>query len=138
MNEAVNLLALQFLCAIILWKQISSMPSPKGGKAGNAIAPAAPASAIEADKANPDDVGKIKASQREAKAGKYGSVSSTPHKAPTSKEDKEAKKSWIEIELVDTKKKPVAGEEYRVTLPDGQTAAEGNARRKRLCAGRGL
>src|SRR3954471_12650980 len=99
--------------------------SPKNGKAGSAVSPAEPQVALEADKANPGEIEKVKASQREAKAGKYGSVSSAPHKPPASKEEKAIKKSWIEIELVDNKKKPVAGEAYRVILPDGQTAAEG-------------
>ena len=35
------------------------------------------------------------------------------------------KKSWIEIELLDEQGNPVAGERYRVTLPDGKTIAEG-------------
>jgi len=35
------------------------------------------------------------------------------------------KKSWIEIELVDEDGKPVPGEAYRITLPDGTTIDEG-------------
>jgi type VI secretion system secreted protein VgrG len=35
------------------------------------------------------------------------------------------KKSWIEIELVDEDGKPVPGEAYKVTLPDGETVATG-------------
>ena len=35
------------------------------------------------------------------------------------------KKSWIKIELKDEEGEPVAGERFRVTLPDGQTLAEG-------------
>ena len=101
------------------------MPSPKNGKAGTAVAPVSPAEALDADVSNPGDVEKIKAEQRQARAGKYGSVPSVPHKPPTSDEEKALKKSWIEIELVDKNHKPVTGEPYRVTLPDGQTVAEG-------------
>jgi type VI secretion system secreted protein VgrG len=43
---------------------------------------------------------------------------------PNEKENKN-KKSWIEIELLDDEGKPVPGETYRVTLPDGTTVAEG-------------
>ena len=40
-------------------------------------------------------------------------------------EDEEQKTSWIEIELVDEDDNPIPGEQYRVTLPDGETVAEG-------------
>ncbi len=36
-----------------------------------------------------------------------------------------AETSWIEIEMVDENGDPVPGECYRVTLPDGETCAEG-------------
>ena len=45
------------------------------------------------------------------------------HKEPT--EEEKAKKSWIEIELVDEEGNPSPGEMYRITLPDGKTLAEG-------------
>ena len=101
------------------------MPSPKSGKAGSVVSPADPKKAEEADKADPGEVDKVKAEQRQTKAGKYGSVQTEPHKPPQTKEEKAKKPSWIEIELVDKKNKPVPGEAYRVTLPDGTTAAEG-------------
>jgi hypothetical protein len=47
-------------------------------------------------------------------------------------EESEQKKSWIEIELVDENNKPVPGEKYRVTLPDGTTIAEGTLDEKGL------
>ena len=40
-------------------------------------------------------------------------------------EDEDDEKSWIEIQLVDEADQPIAGERYRITLPDGQTVAEG-------------
>ena len=101
------------------------MPSPKSGKAGSAVSPTEPKAAEEADKANPGEVEKVKAEQIKTKTGKYGSVQNQPHKPPQTKEEKAKKPSWIEIELVDKKGKPVPGEPYRVTLPDGETVAEG-------------
>ena len=101
------------------------MPDPKSGKAGSAVAPAEPKEAEEADKANPGEMEKIKAEQRQTKTGKYGSTPIKPHKPTTADEDEGKKLSWIEIELVDKKNKPVSGETYRVTLPDGETVVEG-------------
>jgi hypothetical protein len=98
------------------------MPSPKSGKAGSAIEPAEPKAPEEADKANPGEVEQVKAQQRQTQTGKYASVQVKPHKPP---EDDEEKKSWIEIELLDEEDKPVPGERYRITLPDGKTVAEG-------------
>jgi hypothetical protein len=102
------------------------MPSPKNGNAGSAVAPAEPKEALEADKADPGEIESIKADQRQSKSGKYGSVSSKPHKPGESESgSEEKKKSWIEIELVDKKGKPVPGEAYKITLPDGTTVSEG-------------
>ena len=103
------------------------MPSPKSGTAGSAVSPADPTAAEEADVADPGEVETVKAEQRQAKTGKYGAEQVKPHKPPQTKEEQEqAKKlSWIEIELFDEDNEPVAGERYRVTLPDGETVAEG-------------
>lgn len=101
------------------------MPSPKSGKAGTAVTPAEPKEALEADTADPGEVEKVKAEQRQAKKGKYGAAKTKPHKPPQTAEEKQKKKSWIEIEAKDNKQKPMAGEPYKVILPDGQTAAEG-------------
>ena len=101
------------------------MPSPKSGNAGSAVAPADPKEAQEADKADPGEVDKIKADQRQSQAGQYGSVQTKPYKPPQTQEEKEKKSSWIEIEMVDEDNKPVPGESYRITLPDGETIAEG-------------
>ena len=100
------------------------MPSPKSGKAGSVVSPADPKKAEEADKADPGEVDKIKAEQRKTEAGKYGSVKVKPYKPPESTEEKEKKKSWIELELVDEEDQPVTGMSYRITLPD-DTLAEG-------------
>ncbi len=101
------------------------MPSPKSGNAGSAVSPADPKEAQEADNADPGEADKVKAEQRLRKSGKYGQTPVKPLKPPQSAQDRQQKRSWIEIELVDKKNKPVPGEAYRVTLPDGQTVAEG-------------
>lgn len=101
------------------------MPSPKDGTAGSAVTPANPKAAQEADKADPGEVEKVKAEQRKSQTGKYGTAKLKPKKPPKDDEEKKKKKSWIEIELRDDKGKPMAGEPYRVTLPDGETVAEG-------------
>jgi len=101
------------------------MPSPKSGTAGSAVAPADPKQAEDADNANPGEVEQLKAEQRLSQTGKYGSVQTKPYKPPQTQEDKEQKKSWIEIELVDANQKPAVGMEYRITLADGETVAEG-------------
>lgn len=101
------------------------MPSPKSGKAGSCVVPTEPKKAEEADVSDPGKVEEIKAEQRKTKTGKYGSVKATPFKPPESKDEKEKKKSWIGIEMVDMEDKPVSGMAYRITLPDGKTVAEG-------------
>ncbi len=87
--------------------------------------PAQPKDAHEADKADPGEIEKVKAQQQQNQSGKYRSQQIKPYKPPQTKEQIEKKKSWIEIKLVDEEGQPVPGEEYRVTLPDGQTVAEG-------------
>ena len=101
------------------------MPDAKSGKAGSAVSPAAAPAALDADKADPGEVEKIKAEQRQTQTGKYGSEQIKPHKPPQSQEEKEKKPSWIAIKMVDEADKPVTGMAYRVTLPDGETVAEG-------------
>jgi hypothetical protein len=101
------------------------MPNPKSGKAGSPVLPTEPEEAMAADQADPGEVAKIKSEQYKTKTGKYGSVHTDPYKPPQTKKEKAEKPSWIEIELVDKKDKPVPGEAYRVTLPDGTTVATG-------------
>lgn len=109
----------------------------KSGQAGSIVAPIAPIEPHEADKANPGDVDEIKAKQREAQTGKYGSTKAMPFKPPASSGSSEQVQtgagneqqitktlSWIEIELVGEDNKPIPGEQYRIQLPDG-TVSEG-------------
>jgi type VI secretion system secreted protein VgrG len=89
------------------------------GSAGSAVSPKAPELPLEPDKADPGEVLKLKAEQAASGTGKYGKPESkafTPAAA-----DAEKKPSFIEIELVDEKGKPVPGEPYKLTLPDGST-----------------
>jgi type VI secretion system secreted protein VgrG len=101
------------------------MPSPKSGNAGSAVSPAAPTAPFDADDANPGVVEQTKAAQLQTKTGKYGSVQTKPYKPPQTQAEKAKKPSWIEIEMVDEDNNPVPGEAYSITLPDGETVAEG-------------
>ncbi len=96
--------------------------NPKSGKAGTPVKPAEPKKALEADKADPGEVEKIKVQQAKTQTGKYSPATAKPYKPPQTKEEKETKKSWIEIELVDEEDNPVPGERYQITLPDGSVA----------------
>ncbi len=99
--------------------------NPKSGKAGTPVDPAAPKAAEDADKADPGEVEEVKAEQRKTQTGKYGSEKVKPYRPPQTTEEKKTKKSWIEIEMVDEEDQPVPGIAYRITLPDGETVAEG-------------
>jgi hypothetical protein len=120
------------------------VPSPKSGSAGSAVSPQDPAEVDEADDADPGEVAELKAQQRQAKQGKYGSEkvkgegneeeaagsssssASSGSSSGASDDGKPPKKKtgWIEIRLEDKDGKPVPGQAYRITLPDG-TLAEG-------------
>jgi hypothetical protein len=98
----------------------------KSGTAGSPVTPTDPQDALEADLADPGEMAKVKAEELKTQSGKYGQAPVKPLKADAEDDhDPEKKKSWIEIELVDQDKKPVPGEPYRITLPDGETVAEG-------------
>ncbi len=93
--------------------------NPKSGKAGKPVPPAEPQSALEADTADTGEVAKLKAEQSRTQTGKYGSPTVKPYKPPETQQEKEQKRSWIEIKLVDEEDQPVPGEPYQITLPDG-------------------
>jgi type VI secretion system secreted protein VgrG len=98
---------------------INSGGAALSGTPANVVSPAAPAQAAEADNADPG------AKTEPLAAGAVGtSKSDAPWHNANSPENKD-KKSWIEIELVDDAGKPIPGETYRVTLPDGSTVEEG-------------
>lgn len=99
------------------------MPSPKSGNSGSAISPVEAGKVLEADKADPGEVAKVKAHQHETKSGKYGTSPVNPHKPPKSKEEKAKKKHWIEIILQNEAGKLIAGEEYQIILANGDVAS---------------
>jgi hypothetical protein len=114
------------------------VPSAKSGKACTLVAPTAPPEAQEADVADPGEVSKLKSEQRQTGKGKYGSVQAKSHKPEEKKKDEEKKTTWIEIELIDEDDNPVPGEQYAITLPDGETVASGTLDDKGLARVEGI
>jgi hypothetical protein len=100
------------------------MPSPKSGTSCSLVNPATPDAAQDADNADPGEMTEIKAQQMQTQTGKYGSTPVQPYKPASSPDDKDQPKHWIEIQLVGEDNKPIAGEPYKITLPDG-TVDEG-------------
>jgi len=123
---------------IVLNGQMTRINSGPGspamsGSPGNAVSPAAPKAPTDADDADPGKMAQIKAQQIEQKTGKYGSVQPAPFQPPApapagssaaAAAATEPKKTWFEVKLEDAAGQPVAGEAYKVTLPDG-TVSEG-------------
>jgi type VI secretion system secreted protein VgrG len=95
------------------------MPSPKSGTAGSAVSPAAPDPALNADDAVAGGVDQSQANPITTTPGTNDSNKLKPYKKDP------AKKSWIEIKLIDEQNNPVPGEPYSVILPDGETVASG-------------
>jgi type VI secretion system secreted protein VgrG len=101
---------------------INSGGAALSGTAGSLVPPTAPAVADDADDAKPGT--KIKLEQKSL------ARKQRTHKEPSSasgnsgdKSNKDEKKSWIEIKLVDEAGNPVAGEAYQITTPDGKIAS---------------
>lgn len=96
---------------------------------GSLVPPLDPEEAHIADNADPgSDAPTYKNQKRKIPPAIVPSYTNPTHN-PKSPKNKN-KKSWIEIELVDEDGKPVPGERYRVTLPDGKTLAEGTTDEK--------
>jgi type VI secretion system secreted protein VgrG len=87
------------------------------GQAGSAVSPIAPTEPEEADQADPGAVAEVKAEQMAIQAGKYGAQPARQYTPPPPGQS--TKLSWIEIELVDEQDRPIPGERYIITLPDG-------------------
>ncbi|HKE23592.1 MAG TPA: type VI secretion system tip protein TssI/VgrG [Bryobacteraceae bacterium] len=113
--------------------QINSGGSALSGTAGSLVSPLSPtaaqppittgptaASALPTGGAVPASGAVVAATS--APAGKWSAASNAPTHNPTSEEKK---LHWIEIELVDEAARPVTGEPYSITLPDGSTVADG-------------
>jgi type VI secretion system secreted protein VgrG len=103
---------------------INSGGAAGSGPGASPVPPKAINQAEIADNANPGSLAESFKSQRAALSPTAAAAASAPWHDPKSDEAKE-KKSWIEIVLVDQDDKPVPGEPYRITLPDGTTLAEG-------------
>jgi len=103
--------------------------NPKNGTTVTCVKPVSPGKVLDADEADPGEVEKIKAQQRQEKSGKYGSTTVEPFEPPkddaANESASDAKKEptpkgWVEVEMVDEAGDPVAGLRYEVTLPDGR------------------
>jgi len=100
-----------------------------GGAAGSAtmgslVTPLDPEEAHIADNADPgSDAPTYKNQVRKMPPAIVPSYTQPSHNPKDPKN--EDKKSWIELQLFDEQGNPIAGERYRVTLPDGRTLSEG-------------
>jgi len=116
--------------------QINSAGAALSGSPGSLVSPLSPTKPGEADKADPGQMstpagaGFTQSSMTlstisAAAAGvKRSAASDAPTHDPASEENKD-KTHWIEIALVGEDGKPLPGEPYRITLPDGSTVADG-------------
>ncbi len=108
--------------------KINSGPGspPTPGAAGSLVAPTAPTAPQEADDADPVKVTKARTDQREEGKGKYATTEAVPFKPGKGiGTDEEKKKNFIAIKVVDKDGHPVAGEPYKIILPDGKEYATG-------------
>lgn len=94
------------------------------GVPGTIVPPSTPDEAEIADNADPGSNSPTYKDQKRQTPPALQPTYSQPWHNPKSPANKK-KTSWIEIELKDDDGKPVPGERYRVTLPDGKTLAEG-------------
>jgi hypothetical protein len=92
--------------------------SPEAGTEVTLVPPTAPGEAVEADNAETGAASEVEREAAETEKAEFTAVKVKPFKPPETAQEKETKKSWIEIELVDMDDKPVPGARYRVTLPD--------------------
>lgn len=94
----------------------------KAGKACKYVKPFSPDESLDADTADPGEVAKVKAKQKETQTGKYGSTKAKPFKEEPEEKEEAKETSWIEIELHDQEGEPIAGERYEIKLPDGKVS----------------
>ncbi len=117
--------------------QINSGGAALSGSPGSLVSPLSPTDPLAADVANPGAVTTAPAGSAAtpasmsllsissaAVAARKSAASDAPTHDPDSPENQQ-KKNWIEIELLDEGGRPVPGEPYKVTLPDGTTVADG-------------
>lgn len=94
----------------------------KSGTSVSAESPEAPDEAQEPDVADPGDAAKIEAEQ--AKTEKLKPGSTTLERSSGSEESEQKDSHWVGIKLKDDQGNPVAGEPFKLKLPDG-TIVEG-------------
>jgi len=115
---------------------INSGGSALSGQAGSLVPPSDPADAEIADNADPGSKEPTYQQQREqmspmqlkamtAPSHKAGGAGGGGGSGAGGGSDDQKKPHWIEIELKDEAGKPVPGQKYMVTLPDGSTVATG-------------
>jgi type VI secretion system secreted protein VgrG len=121
--------------------QINSGGAALSGAPGSVVSPLATTAAQEADKADPGAMVQARSGvartpanvalrmSSPAAAQRRTAASDPPTHDPNS-EDNQDKRHWIEIELLDKGGKPVAGEPYRIVLPDCTTVADGTLNEK--------
>ena len=117
--------------------QINSAGAALSGSPGSPVSPLSPTDPQQADKADAGKMVDPSASPAELTSlplttispAKKSPASSAPTHNPDAPENKD-KKHWIEIELLDEDGKPIAGEPYQITLPDGTTIADGTTNDK--------
>jgi type VI secretion system secreted protein VgrG len=114
---------------------INSGGSALSGSPGSPVSPLAPTDPTDADTAKPGENDTPSANPgtlATASAQNVSPITGAPRSAasdapthdPNDPENKK-KKSWIEIQLNDEDGKPIPGEPYKITLPDGTTVADG-------------
>lgn len=114
---------------------------PKLGKLISAVSPTAPEQVFTADPADPEKAAQLKAEQISQKTGKYGAPKGEHCKASAEANiTSQGTEHWVEIALVDEDGKPVAGQKYAITLPNGKvvkgsTDSQGKAKVTALVGG---
>ena len=114
--------------------QLNSGGMALTGTPGALVSPLSPTAALEAIQSQAGEVTAVAGAGSSVASMSLSSIApaaprrqsaagNAPTHDPNSPENK-PKKAWIEIQLVDEDGKPVAGEPYKVTLPDG-TVADG-------------
>jgi type VI secretion system secreted protein VgrG len=111
--------------------QINSGGSALSGSPGSLVSPLSPTDATAASDADPGQTTSVTGQGGTPAAmslatispvlRKKSAASDAPAHDPNSPDNKD-KTNWIEIKLVDTEGKPVPGEPYQITLPDGSVS----------------
>ena len=131
----INSAGIQIVGSMVM---INSGGAALSGSAGSAVSPLSPTAPADADKAqagavtnapvaNPGTLATMALADIPPGAGPSAAqspASDAPTHNPNAPEN-QTKKHWIEIQLVDEDSKPVPGEAYKITLPDGTTVADG-------------